>query len=80
MLNRIKWNSTRPPSPPPQIKDEATRTANRALFPSLILGGGGLDYAFIYSKIVASSTCSIVVIPSVLTVKAGNNVSPAITI
>ena len=41
---------------PPQIKDEAARRAkNRAIFPSLIWGGGrgGLGFPFILSKIVA---------------------------
>ena len=46
ILDRIKWNS-KPPSPPPQIKDEAAQKPKRANFPSLIGGGGeGGGYKF----------------------------------
>ena len=51
VLDKIKWNS-KPPSPPspppPQIKDEAARRAKRAIFPSLIWGGGAWSRFSIY--------------------------------
>ena len=41
ILDKMKWNS-KPPSPPPlpQINDEAAQKSKRAIFPSLIWGGG----------------------------------------
>ena len=53
ILDKIKWNS-KPPSPPPQIKDEGARRAKTHHFPILDLGGGGggLDFPVILSKIV----------------------------
>ena len=38
---------------PPQIKDEAAQKPKRAIFPSLIWGGGGggLGFPFILSKV-----------------------------
>ena len=43
ILDRIKWNS-KPPSP--QSKDEAAQKPKRAIFPSLIWGGGGFAVPF----------------------------------
>ena len=45
ILDRIKWNS-KPPSP--QSKDEAAQKPKRAIFPSLIWGGGGLQISHLF--------------------------------
>ena len=53
-MDKIKWNS-KPPSPPPKIKDDAARKAKTRHFPILDLGGRrGLGFPFILSKIVGS--------------------------
>ena len=57
ILDKIKWNSKPPWSPPPQKKSrmKPREGQKRAIFPSLIWGGGGgLDFPFILSKIIVS--------------------------
>ena len=51
-LYDLGHNKMEEQTPSPQIKDEVARRAKRAIFPSLIGGGGGIYFLFILSKIV----------------------------
>ena len=47
ILDKIKWNS-KPPSPPPKSRMKPREGQKRAIFPSLILWGGGGSRFSIY--------------------------------
>ena len=54
ILDKINWNS-KPPSPPPQIKDEATRRAKTRHFPIFVLGGGGSGFSIYFVQDCSSA-------------------------